>query len=351
MNLDDLTIFNQLDQSKMYDEIDRLPEQLAHAWKQGMQFPLHIKSPIRQAVIAGMGGSAIGADLFIAYGDPFLRVPVLACREYQLPAWAQGPETLVVGSSHSGNTEETLAAVKQAGERGCQVVVITTGGGLAALGRDASWDVWQFEHAGQPRAAVGFSFGFLLALFYRLELIPDPQNEFDQAIKAMREQQRVLGKDIPVVQNPAKRLAGQLMGRWVVVVGSDVAAPVARRWKGQINELAKAWAQFDVLPEADHNTLAGVENPDTLLEKMMVLFLRTPSDHPRNRLRSELTLQAFLTAGINVDFVQGKGEGRMAHQWTLLHFGDYLAYYLAMAYGVDPTPVQAIEGLKTAMKR
>ncbi|MCX8026120.1 MAG: hypothetical protein N3A60_13045, partial [Thermanaerothrix sp.] len=148
MNLDDLTIFNQLDRANMYDEIDRLPDQLGHAWKQGMQFPLHIKPPIRQVVIAGMGGSAIGADLFVAYGEPLLKVPVLTCREYELPAWARGPETLVIGSSHSGNTEETLAAGKQAGERGCQLVVITTGGELAALGQNAGWDVWQFEHAG-----------------------------------------------------------------------------------------------------------------------------------------------------------------------------------------------------------
>ncbi|WP_299024543.1 bifunctional phosphoglucose/phosphomannose isomerase [uncultured Thermanaerothrix sp.] len=350
MNLDDRDKFSQLDRSNMREAIDYLPDQLAQAWEQGLNLPLRVKPPIRHVVIAGMGGSAIGADLFIAYGEPFLTVPVVTCREYQLPAWARGSEILVIGSSHSGNTEETLSAVKQAGERGCQVVAIATGGELAAVANEAGWDVWQFEHHGQPRAAVGFSFGFLLALFTRLGFIPDPTHDLEITLQAMREQQQSLGVEVPVVRNPAKRLAGQLMGRWVVVIGSDVAAPVARRWKGQINELAKAWAQFDILPEADHNTLAGIENPEALLEKMMVLFLRTPSDHPRNRLRNELTLQAFLTAGINVDFVQGKGEGRMAHQWTLLHFGDYLAYYLAMAYGVDPTPVQAIEGLKAVMK-
>lgn len=351
MNLDDMAKINQLDRSNMREAIEHLPDQLAQAWEQGLSLPLRVKPPIRQVVIAGMGGSAIGADLFIAYGEPLLTVPVVTCREYQLPAWARGAETLVIGSSHSGNTEETLSAVKQAGERGCQVVAITTGGELAALASEAGWDVWQFEHHGQPRAAVGFSFGFLLALFTRLGLLPDPTRDLNAALWAMREQQVSLGVNVPVVHNPAKRLAGQLIGRWVVVLGSDVAAPVARRWKGQVNELAKAWAQFEILPEADHNTLAGIENPEALFEKMMVLFLRTPSDHPRNRLRNELTLQAFLTAGINVDFVQGRGEGRMAHQWTLLHFGDYLAYYLAMAYEVDPTPVQAIEGLKAAMKQ
>jgi glucose/mannose-6-phosphate isomerase len=351
MDLDNLTQFEALDRANMLSEIEHLPEQLERAWQEGLQHPLALKHPIRQAVIAGMGGSAIGADLFLAYADPFLKIPIITCREYHLPGWAQNPETLVVASSHSGNTEETLSVVNHAERAGCQIVAVTTGGQLAKISQERGWSLWRFEHKGQPRAAVGFSFGYLLALFSRLELIPDPSQDLEAALKTMREQQQELRPEIPVVRNPAKRLAGQLLGRWVAVLGSDVAAPVARRWKGQINELAKAWAQFEVLPEADHNTLAGAENPDTLLEKMMVLFLRTPSDHPRNRLRSELTLQAFLQAGINVDFVTGKGDGRMAHQWTLVQFGDYVAYYLAMAYGVDPTPVRAIEGLKAAMQR
>jgi len=351
MDLDNVTQFETLDRANMLSEIDHLPDQLERAWQEGLQHPLALKRPIKQAVIAGMGGSAIGADLFLAYAEPFLKIPVISCREYHLPGWAQNPETLVVASSHSGNTEETLSIVKHAEKAGCQIVAVTTGGQLADISKEHHWSLWQFEHHGQPRAAVGFSFGYLLALFSRLELITDPSQELKTALVAMREQQQGLRPEVPVVRNPAKRLAGQLLGRWVAVLGSDVAAPVARRWKGQINELAKAWAQFEVLPEADHNTLAGIENPEVLLEKMMVLFLRTPSDHPRNRLRSELTLQAFLQAGINVDFVMGRGEGRMAHQWTLLHFGDYTAYYLAMAYGVDPTPVRAIEGLKMALQR
>jgi len=135
----------------------------------------------------------------------------------------------------------------------------------------------------------------------------------------------------------------------VVVLGSGLLAPVARRWKGQISELAKAWGQFEALPEADHNTLAGIENPEAMLTNTLVIFLRTGSDHPRNQLRSELTQRSFMVAGLGTDFYVAKGSTRLAQLWTTLHFGDYSAYYLAIAYGVDPTPIPAISGLKAAM--
>jgi glucose/mannose-6-phosphate isomerase len=297
-------------------------------------------------LITGMGGSAIGADLLAAYAAPLCRVPVLVQRNYYLPVWAQGPETLVVASSHSGNTEETLSAYEQALQRGCRILALCTGGKLAAKAREAHIPLWTFEHHGQPRAAVGFSFGMLLALLVKLSLIPDQAGELSATLSAMRKQQASLKAELPTVNNPAKRLAGQLIGRWVLVFGSDVLEPVARRWKGQINELAKAWAQFEALPEADHNSLAGLQQPEQGLSSAMALFLRADSYHPRNLLRSELTKQAYMLEGLNTDFVDAQGENPLAQQWTALLYGDYVAYYLAMLYEIDPTPIKALEGFK-----
>jgi glucose/mannose-6-phosphate isomerase len=211
--------------------------------------------------------------------------------------------------------------------------------------------LWQFEHHGMPRAAVGFSFGLLLAVFTRLGLVADPSGELGEATAAMKKQQASLRADVPVTKNPAKRLAGQLVGRWVTVIGSDYLTPVARRWKTQINELAKASAGFEFLPEADHNTLAGLLSPEEVLAHTMTLFLRAPSDHPNNRLRSDLTRQAFMVEGLNTDFYAAQGDSPLAHIWTALHFGDYMAYYLALAYSVDPTPVEVLTSLKAALKK
>jgi glucose/mannose-6-phosphate isomerase len=349
MNLNDSSSFSKIDPQNMLAHIDGLPDQLQQAWELGHQHPIPAWGNIDRVLVAGMGGSAIGADLLAAYVAPACRVPLIVHRDYDLPAWANGPRTLVIAASHSGNTEETLSSFERAIRNGCLCMAITTGGKLAQAASQAGAPLWTFVHQGQPRAAVGFSFGLLLAAFARLGLIADPAAELAGALAPMRAQQQSLKAEVPVAQNPAKRMAGQLYGRWVMVMGSGVLAPVARRWKGQVNELAKAWAQFDYLPEADHNTVAGIAYPEEQLTKMMALFLRAASDHPRNRLRTDLTRKIFMMEGLNTDFYDAQGDSPLAHLWTALHFGDYQAYYLAMAYGADPTPIPAINELKQEM--
>lgn len=355
MNLDQAEIYPQIDPQNMLAEINSLPEQLLNAWQQGLTeadfFPAGQGAACQRILVTGMGGSAIGADLVAAYVAPFCRLPLFVSRDYDLPAWASGAETLVIASSHSGNTEETLSATQQALERGCRLLALCTGGKLAALAAEQHFPAWKFTHAGQPRAAVGFSFGLLLAALQRLGQIPDQDAALRAAVAAMQAQKTSLTSDIPVSQNPAKRMAGQLIGRHVTIFGAGLHAPIARRWKGQINEIANALAQFEALPEADHNTLQGLEAPQEILTRGMALFLRAASDHPRNRLRIELTRQAFMLEGLNTDFLDARGETRLEQLWTLLHFGDYLAYYLAIAYGIDPTPIAALTNFKAAMSR
>ena len=174
--------------------------------------PLPDSQGITRILISGMGGSAIGADLLAAYIAPACQIPVIVHRDYSLPAWAHGPETLVIASSHSGNTEETLAAFDAAVQAGCRLLAVCTGGELEQRAIAQHMPVWKFTHAGQPRAAVGFSFGLLLAAFARMGLIPNPEKELLEAVAGMRSQQETLRAHVPVAQNPAKRMAGQLVG-------------------------------------------------------------------------------------------------------------------------------------------
>ncbi|MCK4800389.1 MAG: bifunctional phosphoglucose/phosphomannose isomerase, partial [Anaerolineales bacterium] len=292
----------------------------------------------------GMGGSAVAGDLLktCLKDNP---TPIEVNRGYSLPKNAD-KETLVIVSSYSGNTEETLSAMETALERGCSLLSISTGGKLAELAEKNGTDHWIFNHKGQPRAAVGYSFCLLLNVFYRLKFLADPWEEIQDAVAEMNNQVGRLTPEVPDHDNPAKRMAGQMIDRWVSVFGADLLAPVARRWKGQVSEIAKAWGQFEALPEVDHNTLAGVVNPEEVLSKTMVLFLQAESNHPRNQRRIELTKKNFMIEGINTVLIKAKGDTRLAQMWTLIQFGDYTAYYLAMAYDVDPTPVASIENLK-----
>ncbi len=350
MNLDDRDRIRELDAENLLPKIDDLPSQLHEAWERGAGLPLPKVGPLRQVVIAGMGGSAIGGDLLAAYAEPLAKIPLIVWRDYDLPAFAEGPETLVIASSHSGNTEETLSAFERARESGAAVLALTTGGALAKAAEAGGAPLWRFDHPGPPRASVGASFGLLLALMHRLGVLPDPSEEVAGAAAAMRMQQETLRLEVPVVKNPAKRMAGQLMGRWPTILGSGILAPVARRWRTQISELAKSVAQFEVLPEADHNMLAGTQHPEALFGGTMALFLRGTAEHPRNRLRGKLSREVLMVEGFNTDTVHAQGETRLAQQWTALHFGDYVGFYLAMAYGVDPTPVDALEDLKVRLQ-
>jgi glucose/mannose-6-phosphate isomerase len=230
-------------------------------------------------------------------------------------------------------------------------MAITTGGHLAEKARAHGYPVWQFEHDFQPRAAVGYSFGLLAGLLSRLDIGVSLPEDVEAFITGLKSHQANHFPEMPVAQNPAKRMAGQLIGRWITVWGAGILAPVARRWKGQFNEVAKAQASFEILPEGNHNTLQGIAQPEGQFGASMHIFLQAGSLHPRNQLRVEFTRMGFMTEGHNTDIVFARGEGRLAHMWNTLLFGDYVAYYLAMAYEVDPSPVPMLIELKEQLSK
>ncbi len=296
-----------------------------------------------------MGGSAIGADLAVAYARGESPLPIEVNREYDLPAWAIGKNTLVIASSHSGNTEETISCFRQADARNCSILVVSTGGDLEIMAEKAGADHLKFTHSGQPRAAIGFSLGLMMAAFFRYGLIQDASNEIEKGLMVLKKESDNFISETPVARNPAKRLAGQMVGRIPVIFGSDALAPIARRFKTQVNELAKGWAEFDLLPEGDHNTAAGLAQPETMHQSLFAIFLESASDHPRNQLRSTATRQNFLLEGITCDYYLVPGETRLENILAGIQFCDFVSYYLAIAYGEDPTPIPGIVAIKQSM--
>lgn len=350
MNLDDLDLFKKLDTKNMLAQIDGLPDQLQLAWELGQTLPLPAFTDIQNIVIAGMGDSAISAELVAASVFSSIHLPVGVHRGYGLPAFANSKKTLVICVSHSGNTEEVLDSFETAVKNDCSVLVISTGGELTKRAFEKNVPAWKFDYKGMDTTAIAFPFGLLLALFFRLGFIPNPSIDVTEAIAMMKRSQQHIRAEVIAAKNPAKRYAGQLVGRWVTFVGTENLTPVARRWKTQINQLAKAGANFEVIPEANHNTLTATVNPNqTLNAHTMTLFLRAPSDHLRNRLRSDLMRQAFMLEGLNTDVIDARGESLTANLWTLILFGDYMAYYLAMAYGADPSEEGAFLNFKRSL--
>jgi glucose/mannose-6-phosphate isomerase len=346
MDLENIKQMQALDSQGMLGLIDNLPGQLEESFAFGNQQPLFDAKGIRQVVIAGMGGSGIGGALLSAFASASGKAPITVWRDYGLPAWAVGPETLVIASSYSGNTEETLSAFDTALERKTTTLVMSTGGKISEKAQSLGVPLWKFVYKAQPRTAIGYTFTLPLAALSRLGLIANPAQEVAAAAAAMREQSTRIAATVDTSANAAKKLAKRCKGKLVAVFGADSMAPIARRWKGQISEVGKAWAQFEELPELDHNSIAGTKYPQEIIDRTLVVFLQSTFDHPRNALRVKITQDIMNTQGFQTELVKGAGSSLLSQMYTALHFGDYVSYYLSMLYEIDPSPVEVIEGLK-----
>ncbi len=350
-DLDNLDLYPTGDPTGAHGRIFDLAGQCRAAWNLVMGWtPPALREPPHAVVVAGMGGSAIGGDLLRGLAADQSPVPILVHRDYNLPAFV-GPHTLVLTSSYSGNTEETLSAAIAARHRGAPMVVIATGGELVARARQWGTSVLQFTYPAQPREALGYSLLLLLGALVRLGLLPDPTPAVQEAGAVLEALRREIELEVPRERNPAKGLAHWLFGTTPLVCGSGLLAPVARRWKGALNENSKSWAAYEELPEMDHNTLAGTARPAAFAEKLRGIFLESALDHPRNRLRRELTRRLLEAAGLPCRTVTARGESPLAQVLSAVLWGDAASYYLAILYGMDPAKIAAITTLKEMMAR
>jgi glucose/mannose-6-phosphate isomerase len=344
--LDDPAAYQRLDPQDMRAVIRDLPRQCGAAWQEAQAFDLPADyRDVDKVVILGMGGSAIAGDLLRALASLESRVPVVSHRGYDLPLLVDG-QTLLIASSYSGNTEETLSAFQTALSGAAKKLVITTGGRLLAAARANGIPAFVFRYESQPRAALGYSLMPLLAIAGKLGLIEDKSADVDEANAVLEDLLHRIGEDVPLAENPAKQLATRLHGRLPVVYGAGLLTDVARRWKSGLNETSEMWAFFEELPEANHNAIVGYGLPEAIARAAFVVFLRASSLHPRMLLRYEFTQHALAEAGVESEVVQAMGRSPLAHILSAVFFGDYVGLYLAILNGVDPTPTAVIARLK-----
>jgi glucose/mannose-6-phosphate isomerase len=342
--LDDADALARLDPGGMLASVSTIPDQITDAWERSRGLSLPGDRP-RAVCLLGMGGSAIGGDLARGIWADRLAVPLEVVRGYDLPAWVDR-ETLVVASSYSGSTEETVSALGMALSRRCPVAIITTGGPLRDVAERASLPLLTFPGGGQPRAAVGYSLGLLAGLLERAGVLELERVEIEEAARVAASTAASGDVRVPTDRNPAKQLAWALVDRLPVVEASGFLAPVARRWKTQLNENGKTTAAFEEIPEATHNTVVGYAQPESLRDHLYVVLLASSLDHPRNALRMSLSADLLAGAQIGHQVVAVAGDNRLAEALSAIVLGDLVSVYLAFIYGLDPTPVEAIGRIK-----
>jgi glucose/mannose-6-phosphate isomerase len=345
--LDDVAAMRRADPDDMLGFVASFPDQVEEAWRISRGIDLPWETP-RAVALLGMGGSAIGGDLVKGIWSDRLRVPMEVVRGYDLPAWVDR-ETLVIASSKSGGTEETISALTAALARRCPVAVVSTGGPLRDVAQRAGLPLATFPAQGQPRSAVGYSMGILAGILERTGVLPIDEAEIIAGAASAREMGARCAPDVPTASNPAKQLAWSLVDRYAIITGAGFLAPVARRWKAQLNENGKATAAFDELPEATHNTVVGFEQPESLRDHLVVVFMTSPLDHPRNRLRARVIGELLETAKVAHEDIEVEGAGRLGHALSAITLGDYMSVYVAFTYAVDPTPVVAIDHIKGSL--
>ncbi len=299
----------------------------------------------RNIVVCAMGGSAIGAGLVGELLADQLTVPFTVVRDYQLPA-AVGPDTLVIAVSHSGGTEETLSAYRQAREQGARVLVITTGGELAQLAAADGVPTIEYECPGQPRAALPMVLGLWLKLLGTLGYASDQSDAVEHAVSQLDE----ITRDVRATEdNLAAQIADHMAGKVPIVYGAGFLGEAARRMKGQISENADQTAAWEVLPEQNHNAVVGYEFPSDLGASATFVLLRSALEHPRHAARFEFVKGLLDRRGLTYIEIHGSGPDRLTQLVSVVFWGDLASYDLARRNGVDPTPTAVIQELKAAL--
>ncbi len=342
-------MLDQADFIARYDKHDALGVIAGMARQLGHDFPvpagLEELGEIHQVVLAGMGGSAQPGEFIKTWLGDQLKVPFVVVRDYTLPAFV-GPNTLVVASSYSGNTEETLAATAEAQQRGAKIAVVTAGGKLLDMAKAKGYPHLVVPGGIQPRMAVLYAVRAWVTLLEGAGLVKGALNELAAAGKWLESQTPDWEPGVATPHNAAKQIASELVGHPAVVYAGPTLSFAAMKWKIALNENAKHIAFYNYLPEFNHNEFIGWSHPER--SGLKVVELQSNLDLPQIQKRFEVSNRLLSSAFAPIE-VHAVGETKLQQLvWTIL-LGEYVATYLACLNGIDPTPVDLVEKLKTEL--
>lgn len=303
------------------------------------------KAPIRNVVVAGMGGSGLAALLVKTWLSDEMKVPFEVVRTYVLPRYVD-ENTLVIASSYSGNTEETLSALHQAATVGAQVAVITAGGSLAEFASTHQTPMVKLPGALQPRMAVIYNLRALVRLLVQFGVVHSQR--FDD-IAATADWLKAATADwaaeVTVDKNYAKQLALLAVGKTPVIYAGSVMSPVAYKWKISWNENAKNTAFWDELPEFNHNEFVGWSSHP--VEKPFAVFdLVSSFEHERVLKRFAVTSRLLSGLRPKETTVELQGNSVITQMLWGSILADFVSIYVAILNGVNPTPVELVERFK-----
>lgn len=350
MDLDSLTQIQKIDQSNMLGSVLALSQQL----RQTEEDLRSVKAPVgygkvKSVVVAGMGASALGGHMVKALFGTKLTVSWEVASDYHLPGYA-GRDTLVILSSYSGSTEETLSCAKEAIKCGAKILVLTGGGELAKLARKNNWPgyVWKAGHnpCGSPRMGLGYSLFGLLIWLGKLGIIKFGAGEIKKAIAAIEDRLPEWVVESTWERNQAKFLAQKMLGKVPAFLVPASLAGNAHAWANQINENAKSFSNWFAFPEVNHHLMEGLVKPAEAAKQIVFVLAESASEDAKTQKRIALTKEVIKKSGWEYVSYHLQEKDRLAQAFELLALGGFVSFYLAMLYEIDPTPIPAVNYFK-----
>ncbi len=316
----------------------RFTDQLEEALEIGAKASIRpLASPVHHVYVSGLGGSGIGADFVASFIYNECKIPYLVGKGYDIPAYI-GPQSLTIASSYSGNTEETLTAFDAMQKTGSRTICIASGGKILAAAEKLGLDNVRVPNTWpSPRACLGFSLVTQLAVLQKLGLIGNT------ALEEVRKSITLIRTEQQDIKARAEKVAQLIFGKLPVIYATDRFAPVAVRFRQQVNENAKSLAWHHIIPEMNHNELVGWRDKH---DDLAVIWFRSRNDHERNQVRIDINKEIISNYSSTLIELYAKGDSQIQQSLYLVNLGDWISWYLAQLRGVDAIEVKVIDFLK-----
>jgi glucose/mannose-6-phosphate isomerase len=338
LNLDDLNLIKKIDQSEGINILRTLHHRFKLSYMEGVHNRIGQRNAIHNILLTGMGPFEAGARMFLSCVANQCQVPAGILDSDNLPEWIKGPGWLIIALMGKEDEDDFIPRMVKWKNRECQQVVLsfTTPEALPREDEVLPCDLTRIRCVSGWEAVEVI--GILAGLFSRMNWLPDMTEEVERICQVLQKHAAILDVESPVCQNPVKRAAGQMVGRWATIFGADHLAALAQYWKIQLNRIAKTWSQYEIIPGSEYSTPAGLLYPSDSLSSMHAIFLKGSKNQPQNLTWLDALRRFFMQQGINTDFYAVKGDTWLEEVLLGIQYGDFLAYFLAIANGVDPAP-------------
>ncbi len=351
--LDSREEISKLDLENMMGSIEELGNQVQHAWEDLKSVTFTPKAEIKNVVIAGMGGSGLGADVIKHLFKPELKVPLDYVHDYTLPGYVN-ENTLVVLASYSGTTEEINSCGEQAQKKNAQIMVIAAGGDLEKLAQQNGYTIYKinpkYNPSNQPRMAIGYAVFGTIGLLSKAGIISLTDSDIQAVVATIQKQIADCKVETMGEENPAKALAFMMVDRRPVFVVSDFLEGAAHVSTNQHNENAKAFVDYKVVPEIDHHLLEGLKFPKSNATNHLFVFVQSMLYHPKNVIRMNLTQKIVDANEIDTIAIPLKAQTKIEQVFEMLTLFGFAGFYLAMLEGINPSPIPFVETFKVDLK-